>query len=126
MLLEDCHGSLPSEGSRGSEENSVALAVQRHSQGTVQRSIGTTAAFGAVSICVELLSVVEIVVVSLPPRPQLVLPALALHGEELLGHGPPGPPAAPECLGDPLLPPGGATVQSPIISQSWARIEKVR
>ena len=113
MLLEDCHGSLPSEGSRGSEENSVALAVERHSQGTVQRSIGATAAFRAVFVCVELLSVVEIVVVSLPARPQVVLPALALHGEELLGH-----PAAPESLGDPLLPPGGATVQSSIISQS--------
>ena len=118
MLLEDCHGSLPSEGSRGSEENSVALAVERHSQGTVQRSIGATAAFRAVFVCVELLSVVEIVVVSLPARPQVVLPALALHGEELLGHGPPSPPAAPESLGDPLLPPGGATVQSSIISQS--------
>ena len=116
MLLEYSHGSLPSEGPRSSEEDSVALAVQRHSQGTVERTIGTTAASRAVLVGVEFLCVVEIVVVSLPTGAELVLPAQALHGEELLGDG---GPAAPEGLGDPHLPPGGAAVQAPLLGDSW-------
>ena len=116
MLLQDSHGSLPSEGPGSSEENTVALAVERHSQGTVESPVRTTAALGTVFISVELLSVVEIVVVRLGSGGQVVLPALALHGEELLGHG---APAGPECLGDSLLSPGGAAVQDPLLSDGW-------
>ena len=118
LLLQDSHGSLPSEGPGSSEENTVALAVERHSQGTVESPVRTTAALGTVFIPVELLCVVEIVVVGLSPGGQVVLPALALHGEELLGHSS-SSTAAPEGLGDPDLAPGGAGVEPPLLRDSW-------
>ena len=124
LLLQDCHGSLPSEGPRRSEQNTVALAVKRHSQGAVESTIGTTAALRAVFVRLELLCVVEIIVVRLGPGGQVVLPTLALHGEELLGHA--TTTAGPEGLGDPDLPPGGAGVQPPLLRDSWTGKDGVR